>query len=62
MINVDNHIMISTYCNLRAQIHVKCLLNCTVKVSVSFPPQNGLSTQQLSTASFHMIFSGGNKK
>lgn len=57
-INVDNHITISTKWN----IHVKCLPNCTVKVSGSFSPQNGLSTQQLSSATFDTIFSGGNKK
>lgn len=62
MINVDNHIMISKKWNLRTQIHIKCLPKCTVKVSVSLSLQNGLSTQQLNTASFHIIFNGGNKK
>lgn len=62
-INVDNHITISTRRNLRTQIHVKCLPNCSkLKVSASFSPKNGPSTQQLSTASFNLIFSGGNKK
>lgn len=54
--------MISTKWNLRPQIHIKRLPKCIVKVSVSFSPQNGLSTQQLCTASFHTIFSSGNKK
>lgn len=37
MINVDNHIMISTKWNLRTQIYVKCLSNCTVRVCIFFP-------------------------
>lgn len=43
MINVDIHPIISMKWNLRTQIHIKCLPNCTVKVSVSSSPQNGLS-------------------
>lgn len=62
MINVDIHTIISTKRNLRTQTHIKCLPNHTVKVSVSFSPQNGLSTQHLDTASFHKNFSGGSKK
>lgn len=62
MINVDAHIIISTKWHLWTGVHVKCLLNCKVKISLSFSPENGLSTQHLSTASFQKIFSGGSKK
>lgn len=62
MITVHTHITISAKLHLKTVAHVKCLPNCKVKVSISFSPENGISTQHISTASFQKIFHGGSKK
>lgn len=59
MINVEAHVTVSTKWHLRTGVHIKCLPNRKVKIFASFSPENGLSTQDLSTASFQKIFSGG---